>query len=39
MQLGEVTVDLAYKIIKQAYPFRNLKLEDLSNILEILDSI
>ena len=39
MQLGEVTVDLAYKIIKQAYPFRNLKLEDLSSILEILDSI
>ena len=39
MQLGEVTVNLAYKIIKQAYPFRNLKLEDLSNILEILDSI
>ena len=39
MQFGEVTVDLAYKIIKQAYPFRNLKLEDLSNILEILDSI
>ena len=39
MQLGEVTVDLAYKIIKQAYPFRNLKLEDLSNILEIMDSI
>jgi len=39
MQLGEVPVDLAYKIIKQAYPFRNLKLEDLSSILEILDSI
>ena len=39
MQLGEVSVDLAYKTIKQAYPFRNLTLEDLSSILEILDSI
>ena len=39
MQLGEVTVELAYKTIKQAYPFRNIKLEDLSNILQVLDSI
>jgi ATP-dependent Lhr-like helicase len=36
MQLGNVPVDLAYQIIKQAYPFRNTTIEDLFSVLEIL---
>jgi len=39
LQIGEVTVDFAYKIIKQAYPFRNLTLDEFCSVLEILDSI
>ena len=37
MQLGEISVKKAYEIITQAYPFRNLTLEDLINVLELLD--
>ena len=39
LQIGEVTVDFAHKIIKQAYPFRNLTLDEFCSVLEILDSI
>lgn len=38
MQLGNVPVDLAFQIIKQAYPFRNITLENLFSVLEILHS-
>ena len=38
MQLGEIPVDVAFKIITQAFPFRNLKLEDLVSVLDLLDS-
>ena len=37
-QLGNVSVETAFRIVKQAYPFRNLTIEELSNILKILDS-
>jgi len=36
MQLGNVPVDLAFQIIKQAYPFRNTIIEELFSVLEIL---
>jgi ATP-dependent Lhr-like helicase len=39
LQIGEVSVDFAYKIVKQAYPFRNLTLDEFCNVLEIFDSI
>ena len=39
LQIGEVSVDFAYKIIKQAYPFRNLTLDEFCDVLEIFDSI
>ena len=38
-QIGEVSVDFAYKIIKQAYPFRNLTLDEFCDVLEIFDGI
>ena len=38
-QMGELSIDFAYKITKQAYPFRNLTLDEFCNVLEILDSI
>jgi len=38
MQLGEISVDTAFKTFTQAYPFRNLTLEDLINVLDLLDS-
>lgn len=36
MQLGNVPVDLAFQLIKQAYSFRNITIEDLFSVLEIL---
>ena len=39
LQMGELSIDFAYKIIKQAYPFRNITLDKFCNVLEILDSI
>ncbi len=39
LQIGETSVDFAYKTIKQAYPFRNLTLDKFCNVLEILDDI
>lgn len=38
MQIGEISVDQALKIITNAYPFRNLTLEDLVGVLDLLDS-
>lgn len=38
MQMGEISVDFALKIITQAYPFRNLHLDQLTKVLDLLDS-
>jgi ATP-dependent Lhr-like helicase len=38
MQLGEISVDTAFKTLTQAYPFRNLTLEDFVSVLDLLDS-
>ena len=38
MQLGEVMMEHAYELITKAYPFRNLKLQDLEGVLDLLDS-
>lgn len=38
MQLGEISVNLALEIINNAYPFRNLQLDDLLDVLDLLDS-
>ena len=39
LQMGEISIDFAYKIIKQAYPFRNITLDEFCSVLEILDQI
>ena len=39
LQMGEMSIDFAYKIITQAYPFRNITLDKFCNVLEILDQI
>ncbi len=38
MQLGEIPVSLALEIVNNAYPFRNLLLGDLLDVLDLLDS-
>ncbi|MFB5646318.1 MAG: DEAD/DEAH box helicase, partial [Nitrosopumilaceae archaeon] len=38
MQLGEIPIDVAFETLTKAYPFRNLKIDDLINVLELLDS-
>jgi len=38
MQLGEIPISNAYDLAIKAYPFRNLKLEDLVDVLDLLDS-
>jgi len=38
MQLGEVPIELAFKTITKAYPFRNLKIKELLDVLELLDA-
>ncbi len=38
MQFGSVPVDLAIKMVKQAYPFRNVTIEELFAVLDILHS-
>jgi ATP-dependent Lhr-like helicase len=38
MQLGEISVNTAFETIIQAYSFRNLTLEDLVDVLDLLDS-
>jgi len=39
LQMGELSVDFTYKIIRQASPFRNITLAEFCSVLEILDSI
>ena len=38
MQLGEISVNSVLEIINNAYPFRNLQLDDLLGVLDLLDS-
>jgi len=38
MQIGELSVQQAFDIVKKAYPFRNLSIEDLVEVLDLLDS-
>jgi len=38
MQIGEVSIEQAFDLVTKAYPFRNLKLEDLVGVLDLLDS-
>jgi len=38
MQIGEIPVEKAFELITKAYPFRNLQLEDLIDVLDLLDS-
>ena len=38
MQIGEISIDDAFDLIRKAYPFRNLKLEELVDVLDLLDS-
>ncbi|WP_428325041.1 DEAD/DEAH box helicase [Nitrosopumilus sp.] len=38
MQIGEISIDKAFDLITRAYPFRNLKLEELVDVLDLLDS-
>ena len=38
MQIGEIPVDQAFELIRKAYPFRNLKLEELVGVLDLLDA-
>ncbi len=38
IQFGEVSVEQAFSMVTKAYPFRNMTLEDLSSVLELIDS-
>ena len=38
MQIGELSVDQAFDLVTKAYPFRNLQLNDLIGILDLLDA-
>lgn len=38
MQIGELSVDQAFELVTKAYPFRNLKIEELTDVLDLLDS-
>ena len=38
MQIGEISVEKPLKLMTKAYPFRNLQLEDLIGVLDLLDS-
>ncbi len=38
MQIGEISVVRAYKLVIKSYSFRNLKIEDLIDVLDLLDS-
>ena len=38
MQIGELSVQQAFDIIVKAYPFRNLSIKDLIEVLDLLDS-
>ncbi len=38
MQVGEIQVDEAFNLVTKAFPFRNLKLNELIDVLDLLDS-
>ena len=38
MQIGKITVEDAFKIFTRAFPFRNLTIEQLVDVLDLLDS-
>ena len=38
MQIGEISVQQAFELVTKAYPFRNLKMKDLIDVLDLLDS-
>ncbi|WP_316506682.1 DEAD/DEAH box helicase [Nitrosopumilus sp.] len=38
MQIGEISVEQVFDLVTKAYPFRNLQLEDLIDVLDLLDS-
>ncbi|MDP2667182.1 MAG: DEAD/DEAH box helicase [Nitrosopumilaceae archaeon] len=38
IQIGKVTVDLAFRTFTNAYPFRNLTIDSFFKVLELLDS-
>lgn len=38
MQIGEISIKQAFDLVIKAYPFRNLKIEDLFDVLHLLDS-
>ncbi len=38
MQIGEIPVEKAFELVTKAYPFRNLQLKDLIDVLDLLDS-
>lgn len=38
MQIGEVSLELAYKLITQSFPFRMLRFDQLIDVIELLDS-
>ncbi len=38
MQLGEIPINFAFETITNAYPFRNLQLDELIGVLDLLDS-
>ena len=38
MQSGEISVEQAFNLVTKAYPFRNLQVKDLTDVLDLLDS-
>ncbi len=38
MQIGEISVEQAYELVTKAYSFRNLKIDELIDVLDLLDS-
>jgi len=38
MQMGEISIPQAFDLVTKAYPFRNLKFQELVDVLDLLDS-
>ena len=38
MQCGEISVEQSFDLVTQAYPFRNLQVKDVIDVLDLLDS-
>jgi ATP-dependent Lhr-like helicase len=38
MQCGEISIEQAFDLVTKAYPFRNLQIKDLIDVLDLLDS-